>query len=309
MRLRSARLAAAEENELPSQQPTITARQTNRRPKRRQTEVLEADQPAASEIPNLASNSPQPTELDKARPLDASNSFAAAMTDLCPAKSLPLNAQSPVFNAEAAAEAARMAEALLSSTTPIEQPRTSTSTAAACFPEQPVSKIEVTEIERPCSGHPVLDQQAAYSSPGCSPGKRAAADETHTGLTTSPEPEPASRDVEAAEIAPSTMPCQSKAAGAACPEEPAQQQGTGGGLSQAKAAQEQTAQVLTTVGSEDSQALRAKGHTQGSPQHRRVTGRASLALQSRRVSRTGSAEAFERGQYHINLIVTPSLPH
>ena len=260
---------------------------------------MEADQPASSEIPPSVTGPPQQTETYRTRPQDASDICAAAMTDLCPA-------QSPLFNAEAAAQAARMAEALLTSTPPPEQPRMFTVTAAACSPQQSESRGNATEDERPSSGLPVPDEEAACSSLGCFPRKSSAADDTHTSSIKSPDPEQASHDEQAAEVSPGTRACQSSTAGLACPRNPAQQRGTGEGHTQGKAAR---VQVLTTAGSEGSPAPCAKELTQGSSQHRVATVRASLALQSRRVSRSGSAEAFERGKCGKDLIVTPALQH
>ena len=114
MRLRSARVAVAEENEPPSQ-PTITTRQSKRRAKSRKTEKLEADQPALGDSKLLTAEPADELQDGIEGRHDGLNKPAEVLMDLH-------TAESPVFNAEAAAEAARMAEALLSSTPPSEQP-------------------------------------------------------------------------------------------------------------------------------------------------------------------------------------------
>ena len=299
MRLRSARLAAAGENEPPSQ-PTITTRHSRRRAKPRKTEILEADQPASGEHVILEIEPAHQLETGKEGPHDASDGCATAITDL----HMP---ESPVFNAEAAAEAAQMAEALLSSTPSSEQPRFGTANLAA----RPLQQINCSgtptehETQRASSRLSVPEEQAEGFLPGSSPSKSSAAKAAQAHSAASCMPEHAAASDLAAEASPSNRPPSTKTEGSCCPENPAQQPAVREDHIMAETAHiqchgamqsAQAAQLLTTAGSEGSQAGHTQGPIQKSPEHRRATGRASLALQSRRASRSGSAEAFERGE-------------
>ncbi len=303
MRLRSARLAAAGENEPPSE-PAVTTRQSKRRAKSRKTEILEADQPPSGQLITLATEPAYQTETGREDLHDASDSPAKLLTRL-------QTAESPVFNAEAAAEAVRMAKALLSSTPPSGQQCLGTTASAASPFQSHHSDIGHAghELLTSGSGLSAPKQQAACIPAGNSLDNSSAAEAEYTGSLASHQPAPAAYGQHAAEVSPSTTSARPKTEGLGCSERPGEQLAICEGPATAETVHIQchggiqsikAAQPLTTAGSEGSRAGHTEGTVQKSPEQRRVTGRASLALQSRRASRSGSAEAFERGRSACN---------
>ncbi|CAL5229671.1 g13038 [Coccomyxa viridis] len=299
MRLRSARLAAAGENEPPSE-PAVTTRQSKRRAKSRKTEILEADQPPSGQLITLATEPAYQTETGREDLHDASDSPAKLLTRL-------QTAESPVFNAEAAAEAVRMAKALLSSTPPSGQQCLGTTASAASPFQSHHSDIGHAghELLTSGSGLSAPKQHAACIPAGNSLDNSSAAEAEYTGSLASHQPAPAAYGQHAAEVSPSTTSARPKTEGLGCSERPGEQLAICEGPATAETVHIQchggiqsikAAQPLTTAGSEGSWAGHTEGTVQKSPEQRRVTGRASLALQSRRASRSGSAEAFERGR-------------
>lgn len=273
MRLRSARVAAAEESEI-EVGPTAPTRQSKRRAKPRKADVVEADQPAAAEQFILATEPSHQPDIDAVNPHEISFGHAAAVTDLHPA-------ESPVFNAQAAAEAAQMAGALLRSLSPSEQPYTAIAIPAATSPQHHNNDVDLTGLEAhmPCSQLAAPEEQAACILTSSATNQKFAA---HITLTASAEPGQRGHD----EQAPLSIAlCQSKAEGSAYTEHPAKSVSLCNNDTQGITTQEQYI---------------AEGPAHRSPELRRLTGRASLALQSRRMSRSSSAEAFTRGQLSAN---------
>ena len=275
MRLRSARLAAAEVSET-SSKPTVTTRHSKRRTESRKAETVEADQPAAAEQSLLATEPSHQPEMDAVSPHKSLLGHAAAVTHLH-------HAESPVFNAQAAAEAARMAEALLKSLSPSEQPYTAMAIPAAASPRQSIHSANHTvEACMPCSEPAAPAEQAACIQTNSATSQKSAA---HITFTASAGPGQTDHDEQ---VPPSIALRHSNPEVSAHPEHSAMSLSLCNDKTQAMTAQEQ---------------YNAAGPAHRSPERRRLTGRASLALQSRRMSRSGSAEAFTRGQLGTSCLV------
>ncbi len=109
MRLRSARLAGIEPINLPGELPTVTKRPSKKRGRKKEAESAQEVEAVAAEGPlEQRAEDEQPQHDD---PATAPSEVASDVPD-----DLQLHpSESPLFNAEAAAEATRLAEALLSS--------------------------------------------------------------------------------------------------------------------------------------------------------------------------------------------------
>lgn len=313
MRLRSARLAAADAEALPEELPTVTKRCSRKKAKVKQTEAVEADAPASGKTPQLQmlqepkpNTGPVPNEQ---------RSSAQQDVDLqAPG--------SPVFNAEAAAEAARLAEALLSAS-PLAEGLGTAGSRAGVSSQQPnsleiggpsVDRAAGPSAQASAGQHPLPDQETAdCSSAAALPNFNAS------------RPYPtatAAHGQQAARSLPGVEGARDRTAGPASSsadipdaQKQAGQLGTSAGANTAVAAHE-TQQEGVQLSAEQAQHNSAAGATGmqpavaemtlalSSPKHRKAHGRASLALQSRRASRSGSADAFERGVPHAGSLLT-----
>ncbi len=131
MRLRSARLAAADREEPRAELPTVTIRESRKRAKSKKGEPIEANDSPAGRALNAATwPLQQVADTQVSGPemggtgADGLNSAAAEDMHMQPA-------EWQVFSAKAADEALRMAEALLSATSTPERPSTSKNMSAA----------------------------------------------------------------------------------------------------------------------------------------------------------------------------------
>ena len=308
MRLRSSRSAAAEANEPPAEPPTITTRQTKRRTKSRKAESVDASQPRAAVAVSASTLPPHQPEVDPKSPQCEPDTSPAAVT-------CPHPAESPLFNAEAAAEATQMAEALLSSTPLSDKPCVASTSPAARLPQQPRRNISRSDTEglRPSSGPSAIEEQACSAS---GQGSKAAAHQAN--LSTFSEPKQANDGEQETEAPTSIAVCQSKTECSACPLGPTEQLGMQDHPKEAEAAQKQGhgglqgmtrgGPILRAASREYTQSPFAEALAHRSAERCRVTGRASLALQSRRVSRAGSTEAFERGRLFYWLTLSQEIP-
>ena len=108
--------------------------------------------------------------------------------------------ESTVFNAEAAAEAVRMAEALLSATPTPEQPCIAKARYTDASPQQPTHNISLVreEILRPSTGVSAPEEQAASFLPGSAAYQSSAVHSTSAEAFASHVPEEAGHDARAA---------------------------------------------------------------------------------------------------------------
>lgn len=191
------------------------------------------------------------------------------------------HAESPIFDAEAAAEAVQMAEALLSANPTPERRCIAKTHTTHTSPQQPTYNISLVEEEvlRPRSGVSAPEEQAAFFLPGSAAYQSSAVHSTSAEAIASHVPEQAGHDARAASCEGQDMARNTQL----------QCEGSMKGIGR-------DAQNSATADSTDMQHAWAESLPKKSPMHRRAAGRASLALLSRRASRSGSAEAYQRGE-------------
>ena len=325
MRLRSARLAEIEPIFLPEGLPTVTKRPSKKRGRKKETET-------AQEVEAVAAGGPLEQRAEDEQPQHDDSATAAPGIALGIPEGLQMHpSESPLFNAEAAAEAIQLAEALLSSPPageqlPMAQPfpaelthhellhtetdmcaERSASTEqdrsdAGAMVSEAGSKHAAAAVQH--SEHAAMRSSQAgmkISFPGqdmISGGKCVAAADTYPSSDSCAEVDRAAQSASTHTHSHMRAPSSTEASGAAhCAQRPGSTAEASLGAGTASGGSQQAGTEHPAAHSSDIwQPTQAAGADERSATQHRARGRASLALESHRASKkSGAAEAFERG--------------
>ena len=324
MRLRSARLAI-EPIGLPEGLPTVTKRPSKKRGRKKETET-------AQEVEAVAAEGPLEQRAEDEQPQHDDPATAAPVIALGMPEDLQMHpSESPLFNAEAAAEATRLAEALLSSPSAGEP-----LSMAQLPPAEMTQHVHIhtqvdmcaerfasTEDDGSDVGPMVSEAGSKHAAAAVQHNEHAAMRSSRACMEISfPGQDNLSgaRCFAAADTCPSSDNCakvgraaqsasthtdshmrapSSTEASAAdhCAQRPSAtaEASTGAGTA-SESSQHAITQHSAVRSSDTLQPTQAAGADERSATQHRAQGRASLALKSHRASKkSGAAEAFERG--------------